>query len=141
MSRILIVFLCATTLSLGALAADKEQSTSTKALAPMALKAPKSTPAMLKKGEALYTANCMSCHGEKGHGDGPAGMYMNPRPPDFGKTPFKQGTSPAHVFVTISTGVKNTMMMGWSHLPEADRWALAHYVLTMVPIDPGQQMP
>lgn len=97
------------------------------------LVAPKATPELLAKGAAAYTLYCVACHGEKGVGDGPAGLALTPRPRDFSKDPFKQGTKPAEVFVTISEGVKDTPMVGWAHLSEEDRWGLSYHVLTMVP--------
>lgn len=34
----------------------------------------------LERGAALYTANCASCHGDGGMGDGPAGSALDPVP-------------------------------------------------------------
>jgi len=31
----------------------------------------------------LYIQRCASCHGDKGHGDGPAGKYLQPPPADL----------------------------------------------------------
>ncbi len=31
----------------------------------------------------IYSQQCASCHGAKGKGDGPAGQYLNPKPPPF----------------------------------------------------------
>ena len=36
-----------------------------------------------KRQPRLYSQNCAACHGDKGHGDGPAGKYLKPPPPDF----------------------------------------------------------
>ncbi len=91
------------------------------------------SPEQLEKGKALFTANCVPCHGEKGDGSGPAAAALNPKPRNFAKDPFKQGTKPDEVFKSISTGVKDTPMVGFAHLSEEDRWALTHWVLTMVP--------
>jgi mono/diheme cytochrome c family protein len=102
-------------------------------LDPKKLKAPKQTPELLEKGKAAFAANCVTCHGEKGAGDGPAGLYMNPKPRDFTKDPFKQGTRPEEIFVTVTEGVKDTLMVGWPQISEEERWGLSYYVLTMVP--------
>ena len=40
------------------------------------------TPALVQQGEKLYTANCISCHGESGKGDGPAAAVLKPPPRD-----------------------------------------------------------
>lgn len=38
------------------------------------------TSATLDRGAAVYAANCASCHGATGLGDGPAASALNPRP-------------------------------------------------------------
>jgi mono/diheme cytochrome c family protein len=90
---------------------------------------PKLTPALLEKGKAAYTTNCMTCHGEKGDGNGVAGAMMNPKPRNFIADKFKQGDKPEKVFKTISQGLPNTSMVGFGHLSEEERWALTYYVL------------
>ena len=40
-------------------------------------------------GKALVEANCASCHGESGKGDGPVGAALNPPPRDFTVGEFK----------------------------------------------------
>ena len=40
------------------------------------------TPAVLDRGRALYTANCVACHGESGKGDGPGAGVLTPPPRD-----------------------------------------------------------
>ena len=97
------------------------------------VQAPKETPELLEKGKAAYLVNCLACHGEKGDGAGPAGQALNPKPRDFSKDPFKQGTKPEELFKSISEGVAGTPMIGYAHLPEEDRWGLTYYVLSFVP--------
>ena len=41
------------------------------------------TPAHAQQADATYSQNCAACHGDKGHGDGPAGKYLKPPPSDF----------------------------------------------------------
>src|SRR5690349_5107541 len=38
----------------------------------------------LAEGRAVYEQSCASCHGERGFGDGPAGVGMKPAPPPIG---------------------------------------------------------
>lgn len=100
---------------------------------------PKPTPELLEKGKLAFSMSCVACHGEKGTGDGPAGLVLNPRPRDFTKDPFRQGQKPADVFVSITEGVKDTPMVGWSHLSEDERWALTYHVLSLVPKATGSK--
>lgn len=101
------------------------------AAAPSAGRTSKASPALLEKGKAAYAASCLVCHGESGKGDGPAGVALNPRPRDFTKEPFKKGEAPEQVFASISEGLPDSTMVAFGHLPEEDRWALAHYVLSL----------
>lgn len=92
--------------------------------------APASTPALLEKGKAAYTTNCLSCHGEKGDGKGPAGAYMKPAPRNFATDKFKAGDKVDAVFNTITKGLPNTAMVAFGYLSEEDRWGLSYYVLS-----------
>ncbi len=91
-------------------------------------KPPKMTPELIQKGMAVYTTNCLSCHGEKGDGNGPAGAYMNPKPRNFGEGKFKAGGKPEQLFKTVTSGLSGTAMAPFGHLPEEDRWAVIYYV-------------
>jgi len=43
-------------------------------------------------GKPIYEANCSSCHGTSGKGDGPVGKALNPPPRDFTVGDFKFDT-------------------------------------------------
>jgi len=103
------------------------------ALATAAIAGPpaKVDQALLDKGKAAFAVNCMACHGEKGAGDGPAAAALNPKPRNFTSDAFKQGETPDAVFKTIAGGVPGTAMVSFAHIGEADRWALAHWVLEL----------
>lgn len=89
----------------------------------------KKTPELIAKGRASYTTNCMTCHGERGDGNGPAGAYMNPKPRNLSKGAFKRGIKPEQVFSTVSDGLDGTSMAGYSHLSADERWGLVYFVL------------
>ena len=40
-------------------------------------------------GKVIFEANCASCHGVSGKGDGPVGAALDPRPRDFTVADFK----------------------------------------------------
>lgn len=84
--------------------------------------------ALLDKGKAAYNANCSSCHGEKGLGDGAASVALNPKPRNFAQDQFKAGSSAFAIFNTLAKGLQGTSMPAFDNLPEEDRWAITHYV-------------
>jgi len=92
---------------------------------------PKQTPELVAKGKVAFATNCVVCHGEKGDGNGPAGMALNPKPRDFTAGVFKNGNKPEQIFKTITDGLPGTPMAGFKNLPEDDRAALAYYVLSL----------
>jgi mono/diheme cytochrome c family protein len=54
-------------------------------------------------------------------------------PPDFTFSPLRAGDAAADIYRTIASGVGGTAMPTWKNvLPEADLWALAHYVRSLV---------
>lgn len=82
------------------------------------------------KGMQVYTANCASCHGAEGGGDGAAAAALNPPPRNFKAADEKwtNGTSPLAIFNTLANGISGTSMASFAHLPEEDRWALTHLI-------------
>src|SRR5437899_2120938 len=98
-------------------------------LALAAPKAPKLTPQLLEKGKAAYSANCLTCHGEKGDGGGPTGKLLPQKPRDFAKPAlFKKGSKVEQIFNSLTNGLEGTGMAAYKHLSDEDRWAIAYYV-------------
>ncbi len=96
-------------------------------------KTPRSTPELLAAGKATYegsAAGCAACHGLTGEGNGPVAFAIKPPPRNFVRDEFKGGDHVEHVFTTITLGLPGTKMVGYPQLAEADRWALAYYVLS-----------
>jgi mono/diheme cytochrome c family protein len=87
------------------------------------------SPELVARGNVLYTANCVQCHGELGHADGPAASTMNPRPRNFTLPDgWTNGSDLPAIYKTLSTGVTGTSMASFDYLSKRDRMALAHYV-------------
>jgi len=91
-----------------------------------------SAPVALARGEAVYRANCASCHGVAGGGDGPAGEGLTPAPADLTERDALAHTSPLDFFRKVSVGVAGTAMRGFeSTLSLDDRWAVALYAASL----------
>ena len=91
-------------------------------------------------GQRLYAANCASCHGERGMGDGPAAPGMNPAPPAIGSAEEMHDVSPALMYRVVTVGIAGTPMMSWSGALTSDqRWDIVAY-LTSLRATPGQAL-
>src|SRR6266404_2987281 len=84
-------------------------------------------PPDLARGARIYAANCAGCHGADGHGDGPAGVRLQPRPVDFTDRTRAAERSVLSLYQTITHGVSGTAMPGFPQLSTADRWAVAFH--------------
>jgi len=64
-----------------------------------------------------FKTTCGPCHGESGHGDGPAGMALTPRPADFSAAAFWEGKDKAYIAKVIKVGGaavgKSPLMVAW----------------------------
>ena len=89
----------------------------------------------------VYDANCASCHGRDGHGDGPAAAPLRVAPRDFTKGVYKfrsttSGSLPSEqdLIRTISSGLPGSSMAGWKgRLTDAQIAAVAGYVTEFSP--------
>lgn len=105
---------------------------------------PACTPALLARGRALYDKmQCGQCHGATGVGDGPSAHTLVdrwgwPNPPaNFTNGVFKGGDTVADIYQRFTTGMNGTPMPTYEkNLADDERWALAHYVKSMLP--PGR---
>lgn len=82
----------------------------------------------LDQGEKVTKINCVSCHGLKGKGDGPAAVALNPKPADWTSKQV-QAESDGELFWKITTG--RGAMPSWRHLSDNDRWAAVRYIRTL----------
>ena len=85
--------------------------------------------AVLKDAKTLYTSMCAPCHGDKGRGDGPAAMALNPRPADHSSATIQSETD-GSLFWKMTTG-KGAMQSYKTQLTEQQRWSLVNYIRTL----------
>ena len=85
-------------------------------------------------GKAVYQANCASCHGDKGLGDGPAGANLNPKPAPLAE-PAKNDPD-GELLWLISEGVPagepGSTMPAWKGVLTEDQiWQVVTYLRTL----------
>jgi high-affinity iron transporter len=97
------------------------------------LAAPGAHAADATKGQAVYTANCMACHGVNADGKGPAAAALKPAPTDFTSAAFWQGRTNEQVKSAIRTGKPGTPMMAFGKLSEGDLDNLVAFLETKKP--------
>lgn len=105
----------------------------TKWVAPAAASAVKNplagNTAVLADAKAVYKTTCAPCHGEKGKGDGPAAVALNPKPADHTSGAI-QSESDGSLFWKITTG-RGAMQAYKTQLTDKQRWALVGYIRTL----------
>lgn len=77
-------------------------------------------------GKVLYGQMCAICHGDKGKGDGLAGMTLKPRPANFKKDAI-QAQSDGAIFWKLTEG-RAPMATYKDVLTEEQRWQLVNYI-------------
>lgn len=93
------------------------------------MKVSAATPELIAKGKELFKANCTSCHGDAGEGNGPTAATLNPKPRNFHSlTGWTNGSKISQIYKTLQEGIVRNGMASYSYLPPADRFALIHYV-------------
>jgi mono/diheme cytochrome c family protein len=80
-------------------------------------------------GKKLYTQLCAICHGNKGKGDGVAGMALKPRPANFIKDIVQKQTDGA-IYWKMTEG-RAPMAAYKSSLTEEQRWQLVNYIRSL----------
>ena len=89
------------------------------------LDAPPPAPASVEQGEGIYLANCASCHGRDGLGDGP--LVTVPAPGSLAEA--VRDTGAAQLSYRIAYGVAGTPMPAFAgRLTRDVRWALGAYL-------------
>jgi mono/diheme cytochrome c family protein len=89
-----------------------------------------SAPAHAQQVDAIYSQSCAACHGDKGHGDGPAGKYLKPAPTDFATS--LKGKSDDWITEAITQGGaavgESPVMPGFKQLSADQVKSLVNYI-------------
>lgn len=95
-----------------------------------------------EKGRVFYDANCATCHGVKGAGDGPRAYFIFPKPRNF-LDPASKGMWNRDTLVSaIRRGVPGREMPAWGGvLDDAQIADVAEYVLTAFVQGPAAAAP
>lgn len=103
---------------------------------------PGASKEIIEKGKKAYReAKCWECHGQEGRGDGEKpwqkdfkdkwGYRIFPRDQTH-PWEYRNGTSVADIFRTITAGLTGTPMASYADsLSDDERWAIAHYVKSL----------
>ncbi len=85
------------------------------------------TAESIDRGAVLFAANCASCHGETGAGDGPLADSLPAPPANFTvHVPFHPD---GVLFAWITDGIRGTGMPAWSpQLSDQERWDLVNFL-------------
>lgn len=88
------------------------------------------------RGSALYAANCASCHGPGGEGDGPAAAALDPKPARHSDGAYMNALANDHLFKVIQSGGqavgKSPLMAPWGGmLSDAQIWDLVAFVRSL----------
>ena len=96
----------------------------------------------LRRGEALYQANCAFCHAADGSGRNWIGAFLVPPPSDFTRIAASLPASPADLHGIVRRGVPGTSMPAWeSVLSDAEVRAVVAYLRAVFPAFGGNSAP
>ena len=80
-------------------------------------------------GKKIYTQYCVTCHGDRGKGDGIAAPGL-PKPPADHTSPFVQNQKDGAIFWVVTYG-NNPMPTYLKTLTVTQRWQVVNYIRTL----------
>lgn len=89
----------------------------------------KGNVASIISGKKIYTQYCVTCHGDKGKGDGIAAPGL-PKPPADHTSGFVQNQTDGALYWIITIG-NNPMPSYKKTLPSSQRWQVINYIRTL----------
>jgi mono/diheme cytochrome c family protein len=83
-----------------------------------------------KAGADIFHTNCETCHGAQGHGDGPAGQALDPKPRNLAQ--LQTTTADDFLFWRIREGKPGTSMVAWKGILTDDQiWQVISFIRTL----------
>lgn len=86
-------------------------------------------------GRGVYDQHCAACHGANGDGNGPASVWLYPKPRDFSAGQFKIKSTPGQALPTdadlldsVTRGLPGSSMPSFSYLTGPERHDVVQYV-------------
>ncbi|MXO59645.1 c-type cytochrome [Altererythrobacter salegens] len=99
------------------------------------------TQETVDRGASIYAANCQSCHGEKGYGDGEAGRGLSPPPGNLAwLSDMPMARWDPFIYWTVAEGGAQfgTAMPAFKDSLSADEiWAVSAYIQAHLPAPRG----
>jgi mono/diheme cytochrome c family protein len=84
-------------------------------------------PEAADEGAEVFKTNCQACHGTQGHGDGPAGQSLDPRPRNLAEIQAEAGDD--FLFWRIREGKPGTSMVAWKGiLTDEQIWQTVSFI-------------
>ena len=78
----------------------------------------------------IFRTNCEMCHGAQGHGDGPAGGSLDPKPKNLAL--LQESAGDDYLYWRIHDGKPGTSMVAWKGiLSEEQIWQLVSFIRTL----------
>ncbi len=116
--------------SVAAAATAASPSTGAAAKANLVAPFPNNLKGDARRGGTFYQANCATCHGLRGDGQGPRAYFINPKPKSFVDDTARARYSRPALFAFVSEGKLGTEMPAWRQVIDAQQIAdVAEYVL------------
>ncbi len=83
----------------------------------------------LRRGGAFYLANCATCHGARGDGQGPRAYFINPKPRNFLSADSRARFNRLVLYAAVSEGRLGSEMPAWNKVATPQQMAdVAEYV-------------
>jgi mono/diheme cytochrome c family protein len=86
-------------------------------------------------GQQVYDLHCAACHGARGDGQGPAAVWLFPKPRNFSAGLFKIQSTPAgsmptdeDLYEVVTRGMPGSSMPSFTYLSESERREVVRHV-------------